>query len=169
MTQENDDSYSSLLRRQIEAPAEPPAETPVEAFARKRRRVLWIAGVVVAAIFILPIFGVLGGFFWFSRSEAAKVAIAAAKSSPALAERLGKPVEAGWLVSGSIGIDKDSGHAELTIPISGPKGSGTIYTEQTKQAGVWHFKVLQFRDAGGSHKLDLLAADSKPQQVAPTP
>lgn len=169
MTQENDDSYSSVLRRQMEGPAEPPPEPPVDALARKRRRVLWIAGVVVAAIFILPIFGVLGGFFWFSRSEAAKAAIAAAKSSPALAERLGKPVEAGWLVSGNIGIDKDSGHAELTIPISGPKGSGTLYTEQTKQAGVWHFKVLQFRDANGSNRLDLLSADSKPRQTAPAP
>jgi len=111
----------------------------------------------------LALSGAIAAFLMIGNSEAAKLAIATPQSNPALAERLGYPLKTGWFVSGSIEVTPASGHAELAIPISGPKGSGTIYAEARKRAGLWHLEVLQFGNDGSSERLELLPADpSKP-------
>ncbi|HKX32289.1 MAG TPA: cytochrome c oxidase assembly factor Coa1 family protein, partial [Blastocatellia bacterium] len=54
-------------------------------------------------------------------------AVIKAKADSTVLRELGEPVQTGWLVSGSIKINPDSGHADIKIPISGPKNSGTIH------------------------------------------
>jgi hypothetical protein len=39
-------------------------------------------------------------------------------------------------------VNGGSGDADLTIPISGPKGKGTIYAVATKSAGEWTYSKL---------------------------
>jgi hypothetical protein len=47
---------------------------------------------------------------------------------PAVAQKLGGRIEEGWLTSGSINVGTGgSGDANLAVPISGPKGNGTVY------------------------------------------
>jgi hypothetical protein len=94
---------------------------------RKLVLVLWLG---------LAVSGALMGFALMRSSDAVKLAIATAKSNPALVERLGQPLKTGWFVAGSIEITPASGHAELAIPVSGPKGRGTIYAEARKRAGA---------------------------------
>src|SRR6266480_7615491 len=59
-------------------------------------------------------------------SDVYKDALARAKSHPALIEALGSPVTEGFLVSGNTNVNGASGEANLAIPVSGPKGKGTI-------------------------------------------
>jgi len=105
---------------------------------------------------------VLGGgiallvFTLMKSSDAYKGAVARAKASPAVAEALGSPVSEGWLTMGSIRITGSSGNANLTIPISGPKGSGTIYVVAVKFADEWTFKRLVVEIDADHRKLDLL-------------
>ena len=71
---------------------------------------------------------------------------------------LGTPVEAGWLVSGNIETSGGSGTTDLSIPLSGPEGSGTLFLEAEKSAGEWRFSYITLDlDEGG--EIDLLQKD----------
>jgi hypothetical protein len=125
---------------------------------RKLVLVLWLG---------LAVSGALMGFALMRSSDAVKLAIATAKSNPALVERLGQPLKTGWFVAGSIEITPASGHAELAIPVSGPKGRGTIYAEARKRAGLWRLNMLQFGGEESDIRLDLLVADQMPDPISP--
>ncbi len=83
-------------------------------------------------------------------------ALVAAAASPEVTAALGTPIEAGWLVTGNINVSGTSGRAQLAIPISGPKGKGTIYVQATKSAGTWTFDLLQVEIIGRPERIDLL-------------
>jgi hypothetical protein len=121
--------------------------------------------IVLATWLGLALSGAAMAFILMRTSEPAKIGIAQAESNPVLAERLGRPLKRGWFVSGSVEITTASGHAELVIPISGPKGHGTLYLEARKRAGLWHLELLQFGSEGSDERLDLLANDKAPQAV----
>ena len=63
-----------------------------------------------------------------------KHALARAKADPAVIEALGSPIKEGFLVSGNTNVNGASGEANLAIPVSGPKGNGTIYVAATTRA-----------------------------------
>jgi hypothetical protein len=91
-------------------------------------------------------------------SDAYQLALAAAQRDPSTTAVLGAPVRAGWLTTGQINVTGSSGEANLEIPISGPRGSGTIAVRANKSAGKWRFTTLDVRISGRSTPLDLLAA-----------
>ena len=91
-------------------------------------------------------------------SDAYQLALAAAQRDPAITAELGAPIHAGWLTTGQINVSGSSGEANLEIPISGPRGSGTIAARANKSAGKWRFSSLNVRISGRTTPLDLLAA-----------
>ena len=116
----------------------------------------------MGALFVVFVFGLL------ANSEPAQMSVAMAQSNPALVERLGTPLTRGRWVSGNISVSDASGNAELSIPISGPKGHGTLYVEAKKHAGLWHLDLLQFGADGSDARLDLLVQET-PKATAPGP
>jgi hypothetical protein len=116
---------------------------------------------LIAGFFLLVIVGICGFvIFLFSlmkNSDVAKEALARARSNPGVVEHLGTPIKAGWFVSGSISLNNSSGDANLSVPIAGPKGKGTIYLTAHKSAGTWTYSVLQVEVKGSKAKIDLLA------------
>jgi hypothetical protein len=98
----------------------------------------------------------------FDNSGATKLAVMKAESSPMLAELLGTPLRIGWNASGHIATSPSVGHADMKIPISGPKGKGILYVVAYKQAGIWHLEMLQFESKGSNQTLDLLQANVAP-------
>lgn len=107
--------------------------------------------LIVAVLGIVALFGVVFGAM--TSSKAYEQAMDAASNDPRVQEALGTPVEAGMFVTGSINLSGSSGDADLTIPISGPKGEGTVYVIGTKRAGEWTFTTLE-ADVGGE-RVDL--------------
>lgn len=101
-------------------------------------------------------------FYFIRTSDAASLAISTAQSNTQLQQRLGEPIRVGWIISGNIQVNPASGSADLAIPVSGPKGSGTVYTEAHKSAGLWHLDQLQFADKASGERMDLLPASSVP-------
>jgi Cytochrome oxidase complex assembly protein 1 len=61
-----------------------------------------------------------------------KDALARAHAHPSVIEALGSPLKEGFLVSGNTNVNGASGEANLSIPVSGPKGKGTIYVAAIK-------------------------------------
>jgi hypothetical protein len=115
-------------------------------------------GCLVAIILIVGFFGglFLIAFSSFKCSGVYVESLKQAHANPAVIQALGEPIEEGFFVFGSIHVNGPSGEADIAIPISGPKGSGTIYAVATKSAGIWHFEVLEVDIKGSEDRIDLL-------------
>ncbi|RYD47141.1 MAG: hypothetical protein EOP85_06030, partial [Verrucomicrobiaceae bacterium] len=103
--------------------------------------------------FIFLLFFTITGFM--KSSEPYKVAMSRANASAQIQEALGTPVESGIFMTGNISTSGAGGRASIAIPISGPKGKGSLYVEANKSAGTWTYTTLEARVPGQSGRIDL--------------
>lgn len=89
-------------------------------------------------------------------SDAYREAYDRAKASPAVQQALGTPVEDGLWLAGNIQVSGPSGHADLSFPVSGPKGAGTVYVVAGKSAGRWTFSTLEVEVDATRERINLL-------------
>jgi hypothetical protein len=82
--------------------------------------------------------------------------LARAKADPAVIEALGSPIKDGFLLSGNTNVNGASGESNLAIPISGPKGKGTIYVSANKSLGRWNYSGLVVEVGQTHERIDLL-------------
>ena len=85
-----------------------------------------------------------------------KDALSQARGNSAVIEALGTPIKDGFLVSGNTNVNGASGEANLAIPISGPKGKGTIYVSAKKSLGQWKYSGLVVEVGQTHERIDLL-------------
>lgn len=113
--------------------------------------------IVVVLGFVVLIVGFVMGLM--KSSGAYTEALAAARENPAVTATLGTPIQPSWYVTGNIDLSGSSGHANLAIPILGPKGRGTLHVVAVKSEGEWEFRVLKLAVKGADERIDLLAED----------
>jgi len=155
---------------QSEMPIAPPVSPPVQlgqplpAMPRKGwwgRNWKWfvpvgcLGAILLFAGFIVLILAIVFGAI--RSSDIYKEAVAEASANAQVAQALGTPIEPGWLVVGRFNVRNDSGSADLTIPISGPRGRAVIYVVATKTAGKWKFTTLLVTVKGSDKQIDLKA------------
>jgi hypothetical protein len=104
--------------------------------------------------------GMIGGILFlitssFKSSPVYVQAMQAAQSDPNVIETLGTPIQSGWFIMGSLEEQGLSGDANLTIPISGPRKSGTLYASARKGNGVWQFYTLAVKVDGQDQVITL--------------
>jgi hypothetical protein len=122
-------------------------------FSKNWKRNLAISmGIMVLLLGVM--FSVV--FALLADSDASKIAFAAAQTSPTVTQRLGEPVKRGFFTTGAIHLSGPAGHADLDIPISGPKGKATVYAVAEKSAGFWKLETLQVSFSEGGGREDLL-------------
>jgi hypothetical protein len=85
-----------------------------------------------------------------------KDALERGRANSAVIEALGSPIKEGFLVSGNTNVNGASGEANLSIPISGPNGKGTIYVAANKSLGRWNYSGLIVEIAKTHQRIDLL-------------
>lgn len=110
--------------------------------------------LLLLAAFIAFIIAIVFGAM--KSSDAYRTALTRAKSNPAVVNALGSPIEAGFFVSGKTNVSGSSGNADMTIPISGPHGKGTIYFVASKFAGEWTFSKLVVEVEKTGQRIDLI-------------
>ena len=104
------------------------------------------------------IFAVVSMVFGLLKSsEPFKEALVRANASEEVQTALGTPVETGFVVGGSVQLNNDSGTATLDIPVTGPKGKGSIHVDATKAAGTWTYSAMDVTVEGQADKISLLA------------
>ena len=81
-------------------------------------------------------------------SEVYQGALKAARAHPAAVERLGEPIKDGWLVQGNVKSDGGGGSANFEIPVSGPKGSGTLHVRAVRPDDAWMYERLDLSANG---------------------
>ena len=106
------------------------------------------------AIMFASVFGML------KSSEPYQQAVARAKADKQVVAKFGRPIEEGFFVSGNINYQGSKGHADLAIPISGPRASGTLYAEATRNRGEWKFATLEVDVDGVQERVELIAAET---------
>ncbi|HYM79576.1 MAG TPA: cytochrome c oxidase assembly factor Coa1 family protein [Candidatus Dormibacteraeota bacterium] len=119
---------------------------------------------------LLIVGGFVGGIFLivessFRQSGCYTQALVKARANAEVQEKIGQPLTPGWLAGGSINISGSSGDADISIPISGPKGKGTLYVVAKKSAGEWTFQRLEVEIEGAERRIDLLkTAETGPEK-----
>jgi hypothetical protein len=148
---------------------------PLPAEPRKswfKRNWKWFIPACCLFVFLL-IVGGIGGILAIvegsiKQSGAYTQALAQAQANPQVIGLIGQPVTPGFFISGNINVNGDSGDANVSIPVSGPKGKGTVYAEAKKIAGQWAFQTLLFGVDGQTDRIDLLQSQTT-AQTAPDP
>jgi hypothetical protein len=110
--------------------------------------------VVFVASVVLIVFSAM------KSTDVYKDALTRARAHHAVADALGSPITDGFLVSGNTNVNGASGEANLSIPISGPKGKGTIYVSATKSLGRWNYSGLVLEVAKTHQRIDLLQSST---------
>jgi Cytochrome oxidase complex assembly protein 1 len=117
----------------------------------------------VALLFLAFVGSILVIVFSAMKStEVYKEALARAKADPAVIEALGSPIKDGFLMSGNTNVNGASGESNLAIPISGPKGKGTIYVSANKSLGQWNYSGLVVEFEQTHERIDLLQKSTPP-------
>lgn len=111
----------------------------------------------VVLLFLLFVGSILVIVFSAMKStDVYKEALSRAKADPAVIEALGSPIKDGLLISGNTNVNGASGETNLAIPISGPKGKGTIYVSANKSLGKWIYSGLVVEVGETHQRIDLL-------------
>lgn len=145
----------------------PPASPPVGRtgdtwWSRNWVRVLVLSGCGAVALFLGGIaLTVVGAFAVIRSSGACQEAVARAGASPAIVQALGAPLEVGWFVTGTLDPGRS---ADITIPVTGPRGKARIHVVASKATGTWVFSTLtvKLRATGGQISLADPARPSAP-------
>jgi len=150
---------------------EPAAESPPQKRGWWSRNWLWAAPVGCLTPVLLCggcLFAVIGGAMGAMKSsDPFRDSLAAAQASPDVQEALGEPIEAGFLVQGRLNVDSASKLADLNYPVTGPKGSGTVYVSGEADAGgPWVYEEMRVRIDGGP-EIDLRPAGGMLNEEAP--
>lgn len=128
-------------------------------------KLLWL--IPIGCLGLLVVCGGLAAVLYgvvrtsFRSSEPYQVAVARAKAHPDVIAALGTPIEEGALPSGSINVSGTSGTADLSIPIHGPSGKGTVAVQAEKFAGKWEYRRIVATVNG--QEIDLLMEPENPE------
>jgi hypothetical protein len=143
-------------------PSQPPRTTWWSRNWKWAVPVLCVLGVLVA---LLPVLLVgAGAYFVFSlvdhtfkSSGGYQQALVLARSDPAVTAALGTPIKDGWFPTGNVDSSGTRGTSDLAIPVSGPRGKGTLYLRAVSDMGEWRFTQLVLKVHGTGETIDLLA------------
>src|SRR5205823_6366902 len=122
--------------------------------------VLFIGGCGLAIFFFAT--GVM------KQSDAYKTALARAQTNPAVIGAIGSPITQTGIVSGNSNVNGATGEANLSIPLSGPKGKARLYVEAKKSADLWFFQTMQVKIEKTGERIDLNQLQLPTRRPSPT-
>ena len=101
--------------------------------------------VACCVIFFVGIFALVGIFIRNSDIYADSMEVL--NSNPRAVELLGEPIESGFFITGNLTTEgtngQESGFADLSIPVSGPRGSGDLTIVATKWNDGWNYDQFE--------------------------
>ena len=94
------------------------------------------AAAILSCVFCIAA-GALGIFSVLKAHPAYRDGLEIVQSDPRAQELLGTPIESKWFVSGRVSESSGYGSAEISFPVSGPRGSGTVFVYAHREGGEW--------------------------------
>lgn len=124
-----------------------------------KKWVIFGCGGCLVLILAMAALGAGITFFVFGtikKTDVVATALKRAQDSPQVQSALGTPIDLGWWISGSVKINNGSGNADITGPIAGPKGEGTLQVKASKPpGGTWEYSQVDVLVTNGE-KINLL-------------
>ena len=125
------------------------------------RNWLWVVPVGgCLTIILLFIFGIGALFFGvsevLSNSTPYEYAVEKASNDSSVIEYLGNPIETAGIMRGNISIKNGSGEVDISIPLKGPKGKGSVIVIGKKIDGEWIYEELYVLIKETNDKINLL-------------
>jgi len=93
-------------------------------------------------------------------SPAYQKAMAQVRGDETVRQMLGRPIEPGWKITGSITEEATAQTADLQIPLKGPLGNGTLLVNGKSDGSDWILSKLSLVDQAGETMTDLLYTQS---------
>ncbi len=142
---------------------------PPQAAAKRGRGCLWWA-IPLGCLGVLVICGGIGGSAWFfgmnylKESAPYKTATTLAQNNPQVQEILGDNIQPGWAIQGKMAIENNDGSVDMSIPLTGSKGSGRVHIRGTAVGDEWHYDEIYFTSDSGQDRIDLIEdAGTRPE------
>ena len=111
---------------------------------------LFVIAGIIGAMMVIGITKVI------KSTDGYQTALLGAQNSPEVRAELGTPIEAGFMPTGNVNVTNDSGSANLTFSIKGPKGSGAVHYRATRSGGEWHTQQHDVMIDGSGKVIDLI-------------
>jgi cytochrome oxidase complex assembly protein 1 len=141
----------------VEQPLTQPAISKINWWKRNWKWFVPLGCLTVVVLFLAFVGSILVIVFSAMKStDVYREALARAKADPAVIKALGSPIKDGFLLSGNTNVNGASGESNLAIPISGPRGKGTIYVSANKSLGQWNYSGLVVEVGQTHERIDLL-------------
>ena len=126
-----------------------------------KRNWKWVVPSGGCLIIIVLIIVFIGSIFYgvtslMTDSKAYTDAMEKATSSEQVTSILGSPIEQNGVIGGSIHYSSGYSDAEITIPIKGPNGAGTIRVEGGGTDDVWTYEKMDVLVSETGEIIDLL-------------
>ena len=125
----------------------------------KSRKKMWV--IIILSV-LLGIFLLIVGcctLVFFGVTKALKstqvyvLSVQRAQASPCAISQLGQPITSQGLPQGSANEVNDGGSADLTIPVQGPQGSGSLHAIASRDHKVWTLTSLTLSTGGAQYDL----------------
>lgn len=91
---------------------------------------------------VLVLLALVGPQWAIARSDPYRLALEAARGSAACVEALGSPIEGRGLIKYHYAFGEPA-TADLTIPVAGPKGGGSLRLKAARAGGAWVLTELR--------------------------
>ncbi len=75
-------------------------------------------------------------------NDAYRNALARTQANERVIAEIGEPIEASWMVTGTVSTSGGRKEADLAIPVQGPRGKATVYVLATHQGEIWDYEIL---------------------------
>ncbi len=134
-----------------------------------------LAAVLLA---VLVCAGICGGIVWFlflvpsvRHTEPYRAALEAVRQDPTVVERLGEPIEDGWIAAGEVSVDNGRGEANLFFDVSGPDEPAAVQAQARRREGVWRLVTVEVVFADGERHSVVLEpeGDEIPEELEEAP
>lgn len=126
-----------------------------------RRNWMWVVPVGgCLTVILLLVLGVGAAVFGlsqiFSESAPYEYALEEATKDPRVIEYLGDDIEPNGIMQGNISLKNEAGSADITIPLKGSKGKGSVTIIGEKYDGEWTYETLYVTIKETNEKINLL-------------
>jgi hypothetical protein len=111
---------------------------------------------------LLIVFGLfIGSLFYgvtsmMKNSDVYVHSLTVVKENEKVISLIGKPIDADGMTFGNISTSNNSGEADLTIPVKGTRGKGSIHVIAHKENNVWNYQLMEFYADGSNDAINLL-------------
>ncbi|MGJ7903105.1 cytochrome c oxidase assembly factor Coa1 family protein [Lysobacter sp. 1R34A] len=120
-----------------------------------------LAGLLLVGVIGLGIKGLSGVM---KASEPYRHAIVLAEGNAEVVAALGTPLRTGSMIQGTLTTENANGRADLSVPLTGPKGEATLYIKGEREADRWTYSLLEVAIQGSGQRIDLLDEQAAPRE-----